>query len=193
MNSRIRIRILVRGMNPRIRIHTKMSWIRNNGCNVCIDSVTVWRSIHSSRSHPPLVSSACFQQFFPFPRVGVKWGCQAATAASSSWFSSSTSCSGSSDWGSSLSGKIGKWESGSSLDLLSSSVLWIQDLILQDQNHIAIKQVKKNVWLQLVFGNFFDLVMYPRQYRYLNNTNLSTSQFLLKLQCFLPKNDDGTV
>jgi hypothetical protein len=35
-NSRIRIRIrnpypLIRGMNPRIQIHTKMSWIRKTG------------------------------------------------------------------------------------------------------------------------------------------------------------------
>jgi hypothetical protein len=33
-NSRIRIQDpdpLVRGMDPRIRIHTKMSWIRNSG------------------------------------------------------------------------------------------------------------------------------------------------------------------
>jgi hypothetical protein len=29
---RIRIRPLVRGMDPRIRIHPKMSWIRNTGC-----------------------------------------------------------------------------------------------------------------------------------------------------------------
>jgi hypothetical protein len=33
-NSRIRIQIrirFIRGMDPRIRIHTKMSWIRNTG------------------------------------------------------------------------------------------------------------------------------------------------------------------
>ncbi len=84
---------------------------------ICIDTVTVWRSNHSVRSHPSL--SVCFQHFFSFPRVCVKWGCQAATAASSSWFSSSTSFSGSSVSVSSLSGKIGKWGSGSALDLLS--------------------------------------------------------------------------
>ncbi len=62
-----------------------------------------------------LIHLFCLSAFsiFSFPRVGVKWGCQAATAASSSWFSSSTSCSGSSDSVSSLWGKIRKWGSGS--------------------------------------------------------------------------------
>jgi hypothetical protein len=31
---RIRIRILIRSMDPRIRIHNKMSWIRNTGTNI---------------------------------------------------------------------------------------------------------------------------------------------------------------
>jgi hypothetical protein len=34
---RIRIRIQVRGMDPRIRIHTKMSWIRNTGTSLLAD------------------------------------------------------------------------------------------------------------------------------------------------------------
>jgi hypothetical protein len=104
---------------PRIETTT----VSNN--NVCLNTVTV-----SARSHP-----SCFfcllSVFFSPSRVGVKWGCQAATAASSSWFSSSTSCSGSSVSGSSLSGKDRKMRSGSALDLLSSAMLWVRDLIFQ--------------------------------------------------------------
>jgi hypothetical protein len=35
-----RIRIRVRGMDPRIRIHTKMSWIRNNAL-MCVKVAAV--------------------------------------------------------------------------------------------------------------------------------------------------------
>jgi hypothetical protein len=45
-NSRIRIQDpdpdpdpLVRGMDPRIRIHTKMSWIRNTAFQIIFDSL----------------------------------------------------------------------------------------------------------------------------------------------------------
>jgi hypothetical protein len=36
---------LVRGMDPRILIHTKISWICNTGCNKMLHDVAVWLSM----------------------------------------------------------------------------------------------------------------------------------------------------